>query len=106
MEGQGGEAQGIADLPLPTHTQKKCSLSFRPNLTQAKFSFRMPPWGVPLPGPPPATYSGHPTGPGGQVVAGNPLFPSAAAGPPPGSSLFPSAAPGPDRKPTFPAYGE
>ena len=58
----------------------------------------MPPWGVPgVSGPPPATYSGQPTGPNGQPV--RPMFPSAAGtnGPATGSDSV---------KATFPAYSE
>jgi len=54
------------------------------------------PWGVS--GPPPATYSGQPTGPNGQPV--RPMFPSAAGANGPVSSGAESF------KPTFPAYSE
>ena len=56
----------------------------------------MHPWGVS--GPPPATYSGQPTGPNGQPV--RPMFPSAAGANGPVSSGAESF------KPTFPAYSE
>ena len=58
--------------------------------------FSVPPWGVS--GPPPATYSGQPTGPNGQPV--RPMFPSAAGANGPVSSGAESF------KPTFPAYSE
>ena len=56
----------------------------------------MPPWGVS--GPPPATYSGQPTGPNGQPV--RQMFPSAAGTNGPASSGAESY------KATFPAYSE
>ena len=64
-------------------------------LTSVKFS-SVHPWGVS--GPPPATYSGQPTGPNGQPV--RPMFPSAAGANGPVSSGAESF------KPTFPAYSE
>ena len=61
---------------------------------------RMPPWGVPgVSGPPPATYSGQPTGPNGQPVRA--MFPSAAG--PNGAS---QATGNEQYKATFPAYSE
>jgi len=60
----------------------------------------MPPWGVPgVSGPPPATYSGQPTGPNGQPVRA--MFPSAAG--PNGAS---QATGNEQYKATFPAYSE
>jgi len=56
----------------------------------------VPAWGVS--GPPPATYSGQPTGPNGQPV--RPMFPSAAGPNGPASSRAESY------KATFPAYSE
>ena len=61
---------------------------------QLYFILSVPPWGVS--GPPPATYSGQPTGPNGQPV--RPMFPSAAGTNGPVSSE--------SYKPTFPAYSE
>ena len=61
---------------------------------------RIPHWGVPgVAGPPPATYSGQPTGPNGQPVRH--MFPSAAG------TNGPTQSSGNETyKATFPAYSE
>ena len=57
-------------------------------------------WGVPgVSGPPPATYSGQPTGPNGQPV--RPMFPSAS-----GTNGLTQSTGNESYQATFPAYRE